>query len=316
MLKCHYCDGGIKLNTKTFFITLFTVIIWSSSFPGIRAALHGGYSPGHFVLGRYLIASGAYLLIALWPGVKIRLPRKKDILQIILLGLSGISMYHLGITFGEQTISAGATGMLVASAPIFTALIAVFILKERLSLIGWVGLGLGFLGIAITTFGTSGATFKLSSGALLVIMSAVATAVLFAFQKPLLERYSSIELTAYFTWVGTIPFLIFLPDFFHDVQLATLEANLSVIYIGIFPTVIGYITWSIALSLSKASSVTSMLYIEPLFVILIAWIWLNEWPSIVAIVGGMITIIGVIVVNVLGKNSHKAATIVSNTIKN
>ncbi|MFD0826709.1 DMT family transporter [Neobacillus sp. M.A.Huq-85] len=295
------------MNTRAFVLALITVTIWGSTFPAIRAGLNGGYSAGHLVLIRYLIASGLFAIYALLPGVRFRLPRKEDLLRILLLGWVGISIYHIGVTFGQQTVSAGTAGMLVASAPIFTALIAVFVLKERLGFAGWLGLAIGFIGIAVITIGTAGPSLTISKGAFLVVIAAAATSVLFAFQKPLLRRYSSIELTAYFSWAGTIPFLLFMPGLFQDLQHASLEGNLSAIYIGIFPTAIGYVTWALALSAGKAGSVTSMLYIEPVVVLIVAWIWLKEWPSNLTILGGIIVISGVIVVNVLGKKQKATA---------
>ncbi|MFP3381792.1 EamA family transporter, partial [Bacillus sp. SIMBA_069] len=76
--------------------------------------------------------------------------------------------------------------------------------------------------------------------------------VFFVFQKPLFSRYNPIELTAYFTWIGTIPFFIFFPGLFQEIQQATMEGHLSAIFVGIFPAAIGYVTWAIALSLGKA----------------------------------------------------------------
>ncbi|MBS4174256.1 DMT family transporter [Bacillus sp. FJAT-49736] len=295
---------------KAFIFGFITIVIWASSFAAIRAGLAGGFSAGHLVLSRYLIASTIFAIYALWPKTKFRLPRKKDILQITLLGLTGISIYHIGITFGELSVSAGTAGMLVGSAPLFTALIAIFVLKERVGKIGWIGLGIGFLGIILITAGTSASSFEISKGALLIIMSAVATSILFAFQKSLLNRYTSIELTAFFSWIGTIPFLVFFPGILHDIQHATMEAHLSAIYIGIFPTAIGYVTWALALSSGKASAVTSLLYIEPIFVILIAGFWLHEWPGMLSIIGRIVAIAGVIVVNMLGNKQpviHKKA---------
>lgn len=285
-------------------MALITVIIWGSAFAAIRASLHGGYSAGHLVLVRYLIASGLFILYALWPGSKFRLPQKEDLIRIFILGWIGISIYHIGVTFGELTISAGTAGMLIGSAPIFTAIIAVLVLKERLSSIGWIGLGVGFTGIICITLGSAGPSLTFSKGAFLVLMSAVATSTFFVFQKQLLTRYNPIELTAYFTWAGTLPFFLFSPGLFTSIQNATIEANLSALYVGIFPAAIAYVTWAIALSSGNASSVTSMMYLEPAIAIFVAWIWLNEWPTTLSLIGGIIALSGVLIVNGLDRKRH------------
>lgn len=170
------------MNAKALSMALITIIIWGSTFAAIRYSLHGGYSAGHLVLVRYLIASFAFILYAIMPGVRFRLPKKQDILRLLLLGWVGISMYHIGVTFGEQTISAGTAGMLIGAAPIFTALFAVIVLKEHLGIPGWTGLAIGLTGIVLITLGSS-SSLTVSGGALLVLMAAVATSVFFVFQK-------------------------------------------------------------------------------------------------------------------------------------
>ncbi|WP_354005853.1 DMT family transporter [Fictibacillus terranigra] len=294
-----------KLNAKAFIMAFITIIIWGSTFAAIRAGLHGGYSAGHLVLTRYFIASSVFILYALWPGVKFRLPKKEDLFRLLLLGWVGISIYHIGVTFGEQTISAGTAGMLIGAAPVFTALIAVFVLKERLGRFGWIGLGIGLAGVVLITLGTAGPSLTISRGALLVLMAAVATSVFFVYQKPFFQRYTPIELTAFVTWAGTIPFFWFSPGLFDSIQHATMEAHLCAIYAGVFPAAIAYVTWAIALSSGNASSVASMIYLEPAVAILTAWIWLNEWPSTLSLIGGLVAISGVLVVNVLDKKPLK-----------
>lgn len=275
--------------------------MWGSSFAAISASLQGGYSAGHLILFRFIIASFIFGVIALIPSMKFHLPKKEDILPILILGWIGISIYHFCITFGQLSISAGTAGMLIGSAPIFTTIIAIVVLKERLGTIGWIGLGLGFIGILMIALGTGNSSFNISPGVFLVLIAALSTAIFFVCQKSLFTKYTPIELTAYFTWAGTIPFLIFSPGLLQNIQNATLEANLSVIYIGIFPTAIAYLTWAIALSQSNASSVSSLLYAEPVIAIFVTWIWLHELPAPLSIVGGVIAISSVLLVNVYGK---------------
>jgi len=290
------------LNTKALTLALFSVAIWGSSFAAISASLQGGYSAGHLILVRFLIASIIFLFIALWPGVKFRFPQKEDLFKIGILGFIGISIYHLCVTYGQLTISAGTAGMLIGSAPIFTTIIAIIVLKERLGRIGWSGLAFGFIGILLIALGTGGGSFAISPGVFLVLIAAFSTAIFFVYQKPLFKKYSAIELTAYFTWVGTIPFLFFAPGLLEGIQHSTSEANLSAIYIGVFPTAIAYLTWAMALSYSAASSVSNSLYLEPVVAIFVTWIWLTELPSALSIIGGFVAIASVILVNMYGKN--------------
>ncbi|MDN5709591.1 MAG: DMT family transporter [Planococcus sp. (in: firmicutes)] len=290
------------MNQKTFFMAFITILIWGSTFAAIGASLEGGYEAGHLVLVRYLIASLLFLIYALFNRKQLKKPTKNDLLKIIILGWVGISVYHIGVTFGIQTIPAGTAGMLIGAAPIFTAVIAMLVLKERLTVLGWVGLGVGFAGIVLIAVGSSGSSFSLASGALFVLGAAIATSIFFVFQKPLLTRYNPIELTAYFTWAGTLPFFIFSPGLLDTLQQATAEAHLSAIYVGIFPACIAYVTWAKALSSGNASAVASMMYLEPAIAIAVAWVWLKEWPETLSITGGIVALAGVIIINALGRN--------------
>lgn len=285
------------MNRKALTLGIITISMWASSFAAIRVGLHGGYPSGHLVLARFLIASSIFIIYALWPGTQFGLPKKEDLIRIIILSWIGISTYHICLTFGEQTVSAGTASILIGASPIFTSLIASVVLKERLSKIGWIGLFVGFIGIFIITLGNTGSTFTISGGTLLILISSIATSMFFVFQKPFLKRYRAVELIAYVTWFGTLPFLIFSIGLFQTIQGATLEANLSALYLGIFPSAVGYVIWAIALSLGEASSITRIMYAQPVVAIIIAWVWLKELPSILSIVGGVIAISSIVTVN-------------------
>lgn len=288
------------MNLKALILALITVFIWGSTFAANSVGLQGGYPAGHLVLVRFIIASILFIIIALLPNVKFRLPAKEDLLKIFFLGVLGISVYHICNTFGQVTVSAGTAGLLIGSGPIFTTLFAMCFLKEQLGKVGWFGLGFGLLGIVIISIG-SGDSFGISPRVILILLAAVATSLFFVFQKPLFKKYTAIELTAYFTWAGTIPFFVYTPGLLDTVQNASVEANITTIYIGIFPTAIAYLTWAIALSMSSASSISSVLYLEPVIAIIVAWIWISELPTMISITGGIIAISGVIIVNFFGK---------------
>src|SRR5699024_5305126 len=113
-------DGENAMNRKAFLLGLFTVTVWGSGFAAIRAGLFVGFTAGHLMVYRYLIASFIFLLYTLFRKSKFRVPNKKDLLHIFILGVISISFYHIGISFGQLTISSRTTSMIVGSAPIFT----------------------------------------------------------------------------------------------------------------------------------------------------------------------------------------------------
>ncbi|MCY0901439.1 MAG: DMT family transporter [Firmicutes bacterium] len=291
------------MTTRTWMAVLVTLLFWSSAFAGIQAGLDGGYGAGEVVLLRFLTASAVFGVYTLTG--RLRLPARRDIPVIVGLALVGITVYHIALTFGEQTVEAGTASLIVASAPVFTSLLALVALRERLTPWGWFGMALGFAGVAIIAL-VGGRAPGFTRGALLLLVCAVATAVFFVYQKPLFARYKAIDLTAYFTWIGVIPMLVFLPGLIREAPHATLSATLACVYIGIFPAAIAYALWAYALSKGRATTVSSTLYINPLLAILIAWIWLGETPTGTALVGGAISLCGVALVAWRGRRIRAA----------
>ncbi len=271
-------------------------MLWASAFAAIRAALDG-YTPGHLTLLRFLVASvviAGYGLVT-----RLRLPRSRDLPSIALAGFLGITIYHTTLNYGEVTVTAGSASLLVNTAPVFTALLATGFLGERLRRWGWAGIAVSFLGAALIGFGES-AGLDFDPGALLLIASALSFSLYAILQRPYLSRYTPIEFTACAIWAGTLPLLAYLPGIARDVRSAPLEATLAVVYLGVFPSAVAYITWARVLSRMPASSAASFLYLVSPLTIPIAWAWLGEVPSAVSLVGGVLALLGVVIVNTRG----------------
>lgn len=278
---------------KKLFALIVTLVLWGSGFAGVRAGLRG-YSPEHLVVLRFAIASS--VLIGYAYLTRMRLPQLKDIPAIALGGFLGITAYHLCLAFGQQIVTAGAASLINASSPIFTALLAIIFLGERLTVRGWLGIGISFTGVALISLGEARG-FQLNLGALLILLAAISQGVYFILQKPLFQRYSAFELATYTIWSGTILLLGFLPGLLESVQIASLESTIAIAYLGIFPAAIAYMSWTYTLAQISATQAASYLYLVPFIAIAIAWIWLQELPSLLSIFGGFITLVGVFLVN-------------------
>lgn len=285
-----------KLTARGWLALLVCVTLWGSGFIGIRIALTA-YSPSHLALLRFLAASATILLYAVF--ARVRPPSRKDLTYILTTGFISITVYHVALNAGERTVTGGAASMLVASAPIFSALLARVALDERLRVWGWIGIAVSFMGVSLIAIGEGGGV-HFSRGAFLVLLAAMATGISVVLQKHYLKTYNVTDFSTHLILAGTLFLLPFLPGLGTAIHHAPLKPTLAVVYLGVFPAAIAYLTWGYVLKRTPASIAASSLYTVPIFAILIGWMVLREVPSALSIGGGALAFAGVTLVNTKG----------------
>lgn len=286
-------------NALAFFFAMLTIIAWASAFVAIRAAVRpGGYSPGHLTLLRFLSASATLMVCSFF--FHIRRPALADVPLMLLMGLTGVALYHGVLNYAETRVSAGAASFLINLSPIFTVLAATLFLGERMRWGGWCGLGVSLMGALIIAMGESHG-FRLNLAMLLVLFCAVCNSFYTLCNKRLLLRYSPLEISCYAVWIATVFLLVFSPGFGTAVYSASPEATLSGVYLGIFPAALAYVSWGAALHRMPASLAVNFMYLMPAITMIIAWIWLRESPRLTTVIGGCIAVAGVIIVVSFGR---------------
>ena len=285
-----------RRDPRTWGAVVIALLLWASAFAGIRVGLES-YGPGEVALLRFGTASLA--LFAYATITRMKLPKRRDLPVIVLAGLTGITFYHVALNYGEQTVTAGAAALIIASVPIFTAILSTAFLGERISAWGWVGIVISFAGVALISFGDEGG-LGFDPGALIVLFAALTAAVYMVISKRPLGRYGAVEFTTYAIWAGTLPMLVFLPGLLDQLPQASTESTLSVVFLGIFPGAVSYVLWSYGLARMPASILAGFLYVQPVNAIFIAWLWIGEVPTLLTLVGGAVAIAGVILLNTKG----------------
>jgi drug/metabolite transporter (DMT)-like permease len=203
-------------------------------------------------------------------------------------------VYHTLLAYGELTVTAASASFIIGAVPIFTGLLAILTLKESIRGRQWLGIAVSFSGIGLIALGEGG-HLELEAGALLILLAAFCTSIYFIIQKRLLRYYKPLEVTCYAFWAGTIFMLIFLPDLIAELPAAASGPTLSVIYLGVFPAALAYVTWNYVFTRTTASAATSFMYLNPIVATFIALLWLGEVPTLLAGFGGLLALAGVII---------------------
>jgi drug/metabolite transporter (DMT)-like permease len=283
-------------NAGVVITIVIAVVLWGSAPAGIRAALPG-YHPAHLSLLRFGIAS---LLLAVYVAFAgLRLPDERDWFLLILAGGIGITFYNIILNYGLVTVPAATGSFVISTTPIWTALLAVITLGERLTRLGWAGTLLSFAGIAVIAR-ERGDGLHFSSGALIILVGAISYGIYMVLQKKLLGKYTALEVTCYTFWAGTLLMMPFAPGLLEEIRMAPRNATWAVVYLGIFPAAVANLAWAYTLSRVAAAQVSSYLYLMPVVTVAIAWIWLGELPTMLTLAGGLIALAGVLVMHKWG----------------
>jgi drug/metabolite transporter (DMT)-like permease len=271
---------------------LVTVVLWASTFVGIRAAGED-LSPGALSLGRLAVGSallGVFVLLQ-----RGRLPGRRDWPGIVICGVLWFGLYNLALNEAEQRVDAGTAAMLVNIGPILIALLAGFLLGEGFPRALVAGCAVAFLGVVVIGVATSEQGVAASWGAILCVAAAAFYAGGVVAQKPLLSRLSGLHVTWAACTIGLLVCLPFTPTLVDELGSADGSSVAWMVYLGAFPTAVGFLTWAYALSRTTAGRMGATTYLVPPIAILIGWALLAESPETLAFLGGALCLGGVVI---------------------
>lgn len=284
-------------SLKMLLAMAFVVGCWAYSPTGIHIGLQA-YDPGHLALLRFLLASVFMAVIAAFKGLQ--LPRVRDVPLLFALGFFAVSLHHVALNIGQQSVSAGASSVLAQSSPLFSTLLARFVFKDQISVWRWGCVLLGLVGVAIVVSGDRGVR-EIDAHGLLILLAAVSWSIYFALQKHHARRYDGLSLTCYAVWSGTLLLLIYLPGLSDAVMKAPLRVQWAVLALGVFPSALAYLAWGFVLRHVDLSRATMTLYLIPPTAMGIASVGLGERPTLLMLAGSAVVLVSVLALNLEGR---------------
>jgi drug/metabolite transporter (DMT)-like permease len=271
---------------------LVTVVLWASAFVGIQAAGRV-LAPGALSLARLLVgtvALGTLVLVRRQP-----LPRRADIPALILFGLLWFGVYNVVLNAAERLVDAGTAAMLVNISPVFIAILGGVLLREGFPRRVVIGCAIGFAGAVTIGFATSTRGFDAGVGAILCVVAAAAYACGVTVEKPILARSPALTVTWLGCTIGAIACLPFAPQLVSELSHANASTWAWALYLGLFPTAVGFSFWAYALARTSSGRLGATTYLVPPISILLGWLVLGDVPPWLAFVGGVLCLVGVAV---------------------
>jgi drug/metabolite transporter (DMT)-like permease len=163
------------VDRRSWILLGLLAALWGASYLFIKIGLED-FSPAMVVFLRTLLAALVLAPLALHRGAMRGL--RALFWPIVLLAAVQVAVPFLLISWGEEEISSSLAGILVASAPILTALLAPFIdHEERSSLAGGFGIGVGIVGVALLLGVDVGGDSAALVGGLAVVLASLGYAL-------------------------------------------------------------------------------------------------------------------------------------------
>jgi drug/metabolite transporter (DMT)-like permease len=276
------------------FLAFVAIVFWGISFVATKAAL-GEVSPVTLVFLRFLI--GAAVLFA----IVRRLPPREAWRSLALMGFVGVFVHQMLQSWALTMTSAVSTGWLIGLTPIWSALLAAIVTRERFGIVKTLGLTLGFAGaLLVMTKGQLNArvfTLPSTKGDLLILLSTINWAIYSVLGHGTIRRLGPRRATsgAMLFGVAMIAPFFFMKEGWKEVPQLSATGWTAVLFLGIGCSALGYLFWYGALEQIEVSRVAALLYAEPLVTVAAAALLLGERISGVVVAGGILVLAGVIV---------------------
>ena len=276
-----------------YLYAVFTITVWGSTFISSKVLLRH-YTPAQIMLTRFLLAYAALWLLR---PKKLHLTGGQEII-FLLLGLSGCSVYFYTENTALMYTLASNVSIIVAAAPIFTAILAHFAGVERFHKSTLLGFLVAFAGVVLVVFN---GTFVLKLnplGDLLALAAAMCWATYSVLLRKGGEGLDSLLVTRRTLFWGIVtaaPMVVLESAPFPAELLTTPVIAGNFLFLSLIGSGLCFVLWNKAFSYLGIVTTNTFIYVQPFITIITARLFLSEPISPLALVGAVLITVGVVV---------------------
>lgn len=229
---------------------------------------------------------------------QIRLPKKKEFLYIFLVSITGVLGHHYFLSVGLTQTTASNSGLVLGTVPLFTAILATVVLKEKLSFIKIIGIFFGLLGVSavILVGNTNGVTFNI--GDIYIFFAVLSQVVSFIYIKRATETMGAVLVTGSTLLIGSFLLfslsLIIEPNGLHSLKDGTVTGWLVFLASAIFATALGQFLYNHAIQYIGPGRSSIFMNLSPFFALIGSFLFLGESITIAHFFGFILIVTGVI----------------------
>lgn len=281
---------------------------WGTSFAGVKIGLTY-VSQVELVLTRLLIATALFAIILFLVRNKIDVRIKREDYGLLAwLSFIGVASYYPIQTLGVNWTITIHTALIMATSPILTAVMAVFINKERMNKYAALGIAVAFTGVSmIIMSGDNSAAASnpnMLYGDLILMINSLTWAYFTIKGSELMKKYLPFVAMAYIFIIGTlmiIPFAV-VYSFYQPVNIiksftSGYELIAIFLYLGGLCSVYSYFFWYKAVKEIGPVKTSVFMYLNPLFAMMVGISILGEKVNMYSALGGVLVLAGVYIVN-------------------
>jgi drug/metabolite transporter (DMT)-like permease len=276
-------------------LLLFTMaVIWGINFSVVKYATESFSPPA--LTGLRVALAALFLIGVAYTGPRPQLARR-DILLLLLLGVLGNGLYQLFFVHGVARTRAGNAALIVGSAPAFIALFARLRGLERVRRLTLAGIALSVGGVALVIAGSAGSSNGEATllGSLLVFGGVLCWTIYTIFLQPYTKRIHVVQLSAITMVGGAVPLLIVSTPALIATDWAgvSLGGWLALFYASVVSMGVAYLFWYRGLRVLGPTRTAVYSNLQPIIALVVAWMFLNETPTVFQAVGAATIVAGV-----------------------